>query len=79
MFVKCSVSIITCFGQIGGGEIPDETTLICRRGSDRFENLYFLLSFFKCYSKVPFHIVGYSLDFNMFICVEKNLAELPYS
>lgn len=24
------------FVQIGSGEIPDETTLVCSRGSDRF-------------------------------------------
>lgn len=31
-----SVSYHLCFVQIGGGETPDETTLVCSRGSDRF-------------------------------------------
>ncbi|KAG8650013.1 hypothetical protein MANES_08G167250v8 [Manihot esculenta] len=30
----CSLFISTYFVQIGGGEAPDETTLLCSRGSD---------------------------------------------
>ena len=32
-------SILTSFLQIGGGELPDETTLLCSRGSDRFAKI----------------------------------------
>lgn len=34
--IVVSVLYYLCFVQVGGGEIPDETTLVCARGSDRF-------------------------------------------
>jgi|APAra0007618328_1042625.scaffolds.fasta_scaffold05825_2 hypothetical protein len=37
---QCSIVVSVLyylrFVQVGGGEIPDETTLVCARGSDRF-------------------------------------------
>ena len=43
IFFFSPTSISTYFLQIGGGEVPDETTLHCLRGSDRFANFHYVL------------------------------------
>lgn len=52
-WTRKTISLFTtsCFVQLGGGEHPDETTLVCSRGSERFELMN--LPWFCCFRLYP--------------------------
>lgn len=65
------------FVQIGAGELPDDTTLVCSRGSDRFAFLSFKLCIVCSCEVVPRnHFYAAGFQWIRFLAKQKGLYPL---